>query len=631
MKTIDGKKIIATKGNAEKENLLGHPDKWSFDPEKLKRAEPDSVKTKGKPSPIVETKIEKMMNLLQSRKTVDFAELSRELGISQESVENIGKVMEKHGLVDVKYPATMIHGPKIEFKKGLTVKERKEDSGAIIERYSLNVDFVPAEVRIVQSKEEGRAFYDISLSILGPYTELFFEELKEDIAEKIPFEIVEITDYVKNQDLKKKFFEISKAELGKYIAGDSERNINLLAGTLLHSMYGLGNLELLMSDNFLEEVAINSSKTPVAVYHRTHGWLKTNVFLGSEDAISNYSSQIGRKVGREINTLNPILDAHLLSGDRVNATLAPISSSGNTLTIRRFSRRPWTIIDFIGKSHAMSIEMAALLWMAMQYEMSIVVAGGTASGKTSALNVLSSFIPNYHRIISIEDVREIMLPETLKWNWVPLSTRTPNPEGMGEVSMLDLMQASLRMRPDRIILGEIRRRKEAEVLFEAMHTGHSVYSTIHANSGQQVLRRLTEPPIEIPPLEVEALDLLIVQYRDRRSNVRRTYEISEIDSGVSEQQMSINNIYRWRPREDSWDKVNEPTKLIQTLNLHTGMTTQEISRDVLKRAEILSWMVENKVDSIDLVGQMMKLYYSDEDSVVHAVEKNYQAKRILEM
>ncbi len=631
MKTIDDKKIIAKKGNAERENFLHHPDNWSFDPEKLKKSEQKTIKKTAEGSAIVETKIDRMMNLLKTKKSISFGELSKSLGLSQESVENIGKVMEKHQLVDVKYPATMIQSPSIEFKKELKAKKREELGGPLLESYSLEVDFVPAKVKILKSKAEGRAFYDISLPIFGPYTNIFFDELKDAVAEKIPFEIMEITDSVKNKVLKKKFFEISKKELGKYLAGEDEKSVNLLAGSLLHSMFGLGNLELLMSDNFLEEVAINSSKTPVAVYHRVYGWLKTNVFLDTEETISNYSSQIGRKVGREINVLNPILDAHLVSGDRVNATLSPISASGNTITIRRFSRRPWTIIDFIGKSHTMSVEMAALLWTAMHYEMSIVIAGGTASGKTSALNVLSSFIPNYHRIISIEDVREIMLPESLKWNWVPLSTRNPNPEGMGEVSMLNLMQSSLRMRPDRIILGEIRRRNEAEVLFEAMHTGHSVYSTIHANSGQQVLRRLTEPPIEIPPLEVEALDLLIVQYRDRRSNVRRTYEISEIESGLSENQMSINNIYRWRPREDIWDKINEPTKLIQTLNLHTGMTTQEISEDVFTRAKILNWMLNNKVESIDQVGQLMKLYYADSDSVVQAVEKNSPAKRLLEM
>jgi len=267
--------------------------------------------------------------------------------------------------------------------------------------------------------------------------------------------------------------------------------------------------------------------------------------------------------------------------------------------------------------------------MAMHYEMSVIVAGGTASGKTSCLNALSSLIPAYHRVISIEDVREIMLPKYMHWNWVPLTTRNPNPEGMGEVSMLSLMQATLRMRPDRIILGEIRRKREAEVLFEAMHTGHSVYSTLHANNAQQVIRRLTEPPIDLPPLEIEAVDLLLVQYRDRRKNIRRTYEITEVESGVSGDQISINTIFRWDPRSDTWDAVNPATNLIRELNLHTGMTEDEITSDLEGRASILQWMQENKLSEIDDVGRVMKKFYSQPEILRKGVESNESPESVL--
>lgn len=237
----------------------------------------------------------------------------------------------------------------------------------------------------------------------------------------------------------------------------------MLSGVVLHEMYGLGEIEILIGDEMLEEIAINSAKTPITVYHRVHGWLKTNMLPGDEEEILNYASQIGRKIGREITNLTPILDAHLLSGDRVNATLSPISSEGNTITIRRFARKPWTIVDFIGKAHTMNSEMAATLWLAMQYELNILIAGGTASGKTSALNSMLALVPSYHRIISIEDVREIVLPKFLEWNWIPLVTRSPNSEGLGEVTMLDLMITSLRMRPDRIIVGEIRRKRSRSI------------------------------------------------------------------------------------------------------------------------------------------------------------------------
>jgi flagellar protein FlaI len=386
-----------------------------------------------------------------------------------------------------------------------------------------------------------------------------------------------------------------------------------------------------MGDDMLEEVGINSAKTPITIYHKIHGWLKTNIMPGSEEEINNFSSQIGRKVGREITILNPILDAHLLSGDRVNATLNPISSEGNTITIRRFARKPWTIVDFIGKAHTMSSEMAATLWLAMQYEMNIIIAGGTASGKTSALNSMLALVPTYHRIISIEDVREIILPTYLNWNWVPLVTRSANPEGLGEVTMLDLMVTSLRMRPDRIIVGEIRRKKEAEVLMEAIETGHSIYSTIHANSGYQVLRRLAEPPINIPLMQIELIDLIVVQYRDRKTNKRRTYEIAEVEQTSSGQGLQINTIFKWVPRTDNWDKLNKPNKLITLLNMHTGLTEEDINKEISDRQIILEWMKRQNINELDTIGFLMKIFYATPAKLKKLAQENTSIEEIISM
>ena len=215
----------------------------------------------------------------------------------------------------------------------------------------------------------------------------------------------------------------------------------------------------------------------------------------NEEMIYDYASMIARKVGRQINVLNPMLDAHLPTGDRVNSTVFPISQFGNTLTIRKFSKNPWTITNLI-RSKTVSPEVAALIWICIQNELSLIVSGGTGSGKTSFLNAMAGLIPANQRIISIEDTRELTLPSFL--HWIPMNTREANPEGKGEVTMLDLMVNALRQRPDRILVGEIRRQREAEILFEAMHTGHSVYATLHADNSEQTISRLLNPPINIP-------------------------------------------------------------------------------------------------------------------------------------
>jgi flagellar protein FlaI len=577
---------------------------------------------------IEKTPIDEMFEIIEKYSKLDIGEIANYLQITEEQVTTFAKMFEADGTIEIEYPTSLTKKPLVILKKPYASKLANIPSGETMEEYELEVDNVSCKILIIRVPEEARPVYAIEMPHTGKYTKKFLEFIKDEVAETMPIELEEITDPKKSKILKKRFFAELNEHLKKYLPKASEKLLNMLSGTLLHEMYGLGDIELLMGDDMLEEVSINSAKTPITIYHRIHGWLKTNLMPGTEEEINNFSSQIGRKVGREITMLNPILDAHMLSGDRVNATLFPISSEGNTITIRRFARRPWTLIDFIGKAHTMNSEMAAILWLAMQYEMNVLIAGGTASGKTSTLNTLLALVPTYHRIISIEDVREIVLPKYLEWNWVPLITRNPNPEGLGEVTMLDLMITSLRMRPDRIIVGEIRRKKEAEVLMEAIETGHSIYSTIHANSGYQVLRRLAEAPIAIPLMQIELIDLIVVQYRDRKTNKRRTYEIAEIEQTSTGQGLQINNLYKWNPRTDSWEKLNKPTKLITLLNMHTGMTEDDIYNEINERQNILEWMKRNELTELNTIGYLVKLFYSNPEKVKKMAKQNTKIEEV---
>ncbi|MBR9707205.1 MAG: CpaF family protein, partial [Candidatus Diapherotrites archaeon] len=337
---------------------------------------------------------------------------------------------------------------------------------------------------------------------------------------------------------------------------------------------------------------------------------------------------IARRVGRQITNLNPLLDAHLVTGDRANATLFPISSAGNTLTIRRFRREPWTITDFIANK-TITPEISALVWLAMQSELNILVSGGTGSGKTSFLNVCMPFIQPNQRIVSIEDTRELQLPEFL--HWVPLVTREPNPEGKGGVKMIELMVNSLRMRPDRILVGEIRRSAESEVLFEAMHTGHSVYSTFHANTSDQTIRRLTNEPIDIAPGLLEAVHLNIVMFRNRRTGSRRVFQVSEFvpARGSFEDGVAPNVLYRWKAVNDTISKHADSIRLLDELTLHTAMTRRELDADLKTKEGILKWLVKNKVSKIGDVGRIMATYYSDPDFIVKNVAKGAKPSFIL--
>ncbi|MEM0481212.1 MAG: ATPase, T2SS/T4P/T4SS family [Candidatus Aenigmatarchaeota archaeon] len=991
-----------------------------------------------------------------------------------------------------------------------------------LDEYEVSVDFLKAKVEIKKRKEEYIPTYYLKVYGLKKGTEILVQEVKESLIPEIP--VKEYTDLESFEKVKAELFKKAKEKFREIDKTLSEKELNYLANVVIIEMLGIGILEFLLNDPNLEEIVVNNAKECVKVYHRKFGWLNTNIFLKSENEIQNISSIIARRSGRQINILNPLLDTQLHTGDRVNATLYPISSHGNTITIRKFRRVPWTIIDFI-KSNTLSFEIASFLWQAVQYELNIIVVGGTASGKTSLLNVILTFIPPNQRIISIEDsvsgeeeillkengkirrvkiedifkgrvedeiipenvevlsinkfgkvefkkvkkfirhkvkkplykivlasgktikvtgdhslfsldenlniipikvselkknsyivtprylelpesvdkidlielfrnsknifvkgesirkflessegrkflikeiptklrskrrnyrikgslpvylfekikdkiekknlfvykqgsnillpseleidenfafilgcwvgdgcydktsviismsekevlekiesfckkynlklkkhsdnfsyvincsllkelmiklgfdgdsytkripeivfsfkknlkaeflkgifsaegwvskheVRLVTYSENLKkdietlllnfgivcrtselidkagkkyfdirisgnflksfaenigfaqikkqerlnkilkrklksvtdiiplsvknlkelkyvfrnsinptfwknwhrrylkssitreylkilieknlnkllslknpldgkkllnliyndifWDkvkeiekidyegyvydlsveenenficnnilahntrelnlpnfmhWVSLVTRPPNPEGKGEVKMLDLLVNSLRMRPDRIVVGEIRRAEEAEVLFEAMHTGHSVYATFHAETAEQAYKRFTHPPINVPETLMESLHLFAVMFRERRRGIRRLLEISEIVPFI---QSHVNALYKWDAKSDSFIRANESMKIKYDLEMFTGLTQKEIEEDLKEKQEILKWLIENNFNGIENLGKIFAEYYFNKDEILDAVKK----------
>lgn len=581
---------------------------------------------------VVETKIDQLGKLLEQTPShqLTLDELGKQVGADPKSVERIGRVLQEHGVAELIYPVSVFARPLLHLLTPQTTPPAVPfQAETLLETYELSADGVPAWVQISRVTHENRPIYDIRIARPGAYTRLYLEQLREQLAREVPILTEEITDPKKLLRLKQRFFEAAQQTIQKDMPELEERDREILSGMLLHKLYGLGVLELLMVDEKLEEIAVNSAGSPISVYHKRIGWLKSTVQIDTEEEIYNYASTIGRKAGREITLLNPILDAPLLTGDRATATLFPISGQGNTITIRRFAREPWTLVSFLDPAiKSISIDMAAFLWQAVQYEQNIIFSGGTASGKTSALNATTMFIPPSNRIVTVEEVRELALPTYLRWNWVPFVTRGQNPEGKGEVSMLDLMVASLRMRPDRIIVGEVRRAREAEVLFEAMHTGHAVYSTLHADNAQQAVRRLLNPPISVAPTELETLQLFVVQYRDRRTGIRRMSEITEVVPGIAGE-VNLNPIYRWRARTDTFDKVGESVRVLNELSTHTGMTLDEIHQDRADKAIILEWMYRQNLKISEQVGAVMNVYYRDPEAVLQAASKNQTLERLV--
>ena len=486
--------------------------------------------------------------------------------------------------------------------------ETRESSEKVLESYSFNAQGVPVEVKIIETKESYVPQYIIQIPLIAEGTKLILNALKAELITKVKLDIAMLTDQRQMKDIQLKFEQKANELLDKQFPGLTPEKRKVLSSYLIQNTLGLGELEILMADDNLEDIVINGPAEPIQVYHKRHGWCSTNLWIKRDDTVYEYAANIGRRVGRQINVLNPIMNAYLPNGDRVNATLAPISSFGNTLSIRKFAKNPWTI-PYLIDVQTITPEVASLIWLCIQNEISLLSSGGTGSGKTSFLNAMACMIPPNQRIISIEDTRELSLPDFL--HWVAMTTREPNPEGKGEVTMLDLMVNALRQRPDRIIVGEVRRQREAEVLFEAMHTGHSVYATFHADNAEECINRLTTPPINVPTSSLSALGGIIVQYRNRRSGIRRTFEFAEITN-----EGKANVVYRWDPKLDVIKEVQPITRLGETLALYTGMTVKEMKLDLLEKTKVLKWMVAKKYFDVNEVGRITADYYMDSERVV---------------
>jgi flagellar protein FlaI len=490
----------------------------------------------------------------------------------------------------------------------------------VLAEYGLDVHGMKVQIRITQSTDFV-PFYAVTFPGIGMATKLLLNSLRSELTTMVPLDIslVSRQDYV--EKVNERYREASMLLIDKYLPGTNDQTKSMLTAYITNMMLLLGDIEAPLADENLEEVAINGSRNPAWVFHKEFGWCKTNVKADNDEAIYEQSAFIGRRVGKQISNLAPLMDAELPDGSRVNATLFPISQVGNTITIRKFSKNPWTMPMMINNG-TISAEVGGLVWLCIQSEISLLMAGGTASGKTSFLNAAGIFFQANRRIITVEETKELALPAFLQW--IPMITRQPNPEGKGGVTLYDLMINALRQRPDIMLIGEVRTGKDAETLFEAIHTGHAVYGTIHADNAQDTIIRMTNPPISIPKIMMNGIGGVIVNFRHRLRGIRRVLEVAEVVRTGD-----ANVLYKWNSRDDTFSKISELTNLVDTLSLYTGMTRKEIEGDITQKANILSWMSKNNIFDVDDAGLVVANYYRDSSKIVKMVEDDVKFSKDL--
>ncbi|WP_342764117.1 CpaF family protein [uncultured Methanobrevibacter sp.] len=400
----------------------------------------------------------------------------------------------------------------------------------------------------------------------------------------------------------------------------SNKYIDKLSHKFLRDIIGYGEIDSLIQDDDLEEIMIIGINKPIFVYHRKYGMMKTNIQYNDKKELIDLIDSIARQINRRIDQESPILDGRLIDGSRINATIPPISADGPSLTIRKFKRDPMTIIDLI-TSKTISQELAAFFWLCFDglgvKSANAIISGGTSSGKTTTLNALSAFINPKERIITIEDTLELQIPHE---HVIRMETRPANVENKGELSMNDLVKNSLRQRPDRIIVGEVRA-DEAITLFTALNTGHSGFGTLHSNDARETITRLTNPPMSVPKIMIQAIDFIIMQnriYTPSGISYRRISEVAEV-VGIEEGTVQLNKIFQWNPERDMIENVSVASNTLQQLSELSGKSINDLYKEIENRKLVLNHMVKQNIRSIHDVSKVLELYYKDPQKVLKQI------------
>ena len=518
--------------------------------------------------------------------------------------------------IDINYPNR--NGEKLVIRTKKEIPLEKTDLKEL-ESYPLNEPY--ANVKILKDTDSLEKYYWVEEPVMEEDEKKMLDFIQGTLIKTLDVRLDQVESSAVENFLDKNINNIIK----KYKIDISEDLKDKILYYIKRKFIGYERIDLLMRDPNIEDISCTGSGIPIFLYHSKYDSLQSNIQFEDENELSAFVVRLSQICGKHISKSNPMLDATMPDGSRIQMTLsAEVTTKGSTFTIRKFRSDPITPTDLI-EYNSMSPELVAFLWMAVENGINALISGGTASGKTSVLNAISLFIPRESKIVSIEETREINLPHK---NWIPGVARVGFGERIkdrliGEIDLFDLMKAALRQRPEYILVGEIRGR-EAYVLFQAMATGHTTYSTFHADSAKSLIHRLEGKPIEIPRAMLQSLDIVLIQtntqHEDR--NVRRCkkiIEIIDIDSLTDE--ILTNEVFHWDPLEDTYI-FSGKSYVVERLRAQLGMSTEEMAGEISRRVEILKWMHKNNIRVFDDVAKIVSSYVETPDKLIEEIRKN---------
>ncbi|QSG07884.1 type II/IV secretion system ATPase subunit [Halapricum desulfuricans] len=475
-----------------------------------------------------------------------------------------------------------------------------------VERYWLNAPY--AFVSINYDREENEHRYHVVEPTLDELERELLERLFEDIRTPLLYR-----DDIQD-DPETALMEELEARLEAYgVVIDPEAFYRLFY-YLYRQFQGYGKIDPLMHDPAIEDISCDGVDLPIFAYHEEYTDIETNVTFGRQE-LRNFVIQLAQRSGRHISVSDPVVSTTLPDGSRIELALGEeVTPRGSAFTIRKYAEEPFTPVDLL-EFGTVDLDMLAFLWLAIESNKSLIFAGGTAAGKTTSMNAMSMFVPPRSKMLTIEDTRELSLYHD---NWLSSVTRERFDED--DITMYDLLRSALRHRPEYIIVGEVRG-QEAVTLFQAMNTGHTTYSTMHADSVQTVINRLENEPINVPRPMVASLDLLCVQVLTRHDDrrVRRIDTVAEIE-GIDQRtgELDYSNTFAWDASDDSFRRRN--SDLLEEIQEDRGWTRSELLGELDDRRAVLSYLWEEDVTDYRRFTAWVNRYYADKDAVMDDIQ-----------
>jgi flagellar protein FlaI len=496
-------------------------------------------------------------------------------------------------------------GPYRPGEHGLVVEDRTF-ADREVERYWLNPPFSYAV--ITYSEADDQHLYRVVEPELDDFEADLLETLFDDVRTPLLYQDREGSpEEVLREEL--------RTRLEQYGVDVDVAGFYRLYYYLHRRFQGFGRLDPLMHDPDVEDISCDGYDVPLYAYHDRYQDVETNVAFGEEE-LDNYVVRMAQQAGRHISVGNPVVETTLSDGSRAELALGEeVTPRGSAFTVRKYADEPFTPIELL-EFGTYSLKQMAYLWLAIEHNKNVIFAGGTASGKTTSMNAISMFIPPRSKLITIEDTRELALHHD---NWLSCVTRERLDEA-SNVTMYDLLRSALRHRPEYIIVGEVRG-EEAITLFQAMNTGHTTLSTMHADSVQTVINRLENEPINVPRSMVQSLDVLCVQtlarFDDER--VRRVDAIAEIE-GIDQRtgELDYTSAYRWNSGDDSYSEANK--KLLEEISEERGWSGGDLRRELKRRQRFLRYLWERDVTQYQQFTTMVNRYYAAPDRVMEQIE-----------